>query len=218
MARPEANATQPLWSAPAGLPGFITGSVSRPVTPIPATPQTPLVLPPTHNGDRLPVAIGGIKLRSAATAGDAAAAYEVGLRYAEGHGVPTDMSEAARWFERAAGKGLPPAQFRYGSLVEKGQGVKKDLAQARRLYLAAATAGNAKAMHNLAVLYAEGIDGKPDYGVAAQWFHKAAAHGIPDSQFNLGVLYARGLGVATNMTEVLTNGSRWRRPKATRKR
>ena len=73
------------------------------------------------------------------------------------------MEEAAHWFERAASKGLAPAQFRFASLLEKGQGVKKDLARARRLYIAAAARGNAKAMHNLAVLYAEGIDGKPDY-------------------------------------------------------
>ena len=187
----------PLWTAPgANFSNTVTGSISPPAATAPAAPQA---LPPS--ADRLPAAIGSVRLRSAATAGDAAAAFEVGVRFAEGHGVPADINEAARWFERAAAKGLAPAQFRYGSLLEKGQGVKKDLTQARRLYLAAANAGNGKAMHNLAVLYAEGVDGKPDYQAAAQWFHKAALRGIPDSQFNLGVLYARGLGVATNMSE-----------------
>ena len=94
-----------------------------------------------QSADRLPTAIGGPRLRSAAIAGDAAAAYEVAVRFAEGRGVPVNMEEAARWFERAASKGLAPAQFRYASLLEKGQGVKKDLAQARRLYLAAASQG-----------------------------------------------------------------------------
>ncbi len=192
----------PILSAPgAQLPATVTGSISRPATRVPTAPP-PLVLPDVRASiDRLPAAIGGIRLRSAATAGDAAAAYEVGLRFAEGRGVPVDLPEAARWFERAAAKGLAPAQFRYGSLLEKGRGVKKDLAQARRLYLAAAAAGNAKAMHNLAVLYAEGVDSKPDYTAAAQWFRKAAERGIPDSQFNLGVLYARGLGAGTNLSE-----------------
>ena len=97
------------------------------------------------------------------------------MRFAEGRGVPMNLTEAARWFERARPKGPAPAQFRYASMLEKGQGVKKDLPQARRLYLAAAAKGNAKAMHNLAVLYAEGIDGKPDYATAAKWFRKAAA-------------------------------------------
>lgn len=134
-------------------------------------------------------------------AGDGAAAYEVALRFADGRGVPASPQDAAYWFERAAAKGLTPAQFRYASVLEKGQGVKKDLVQARRLYIAAATKGNGKAMHNLAVLYAEGIEGKPDYGTAAQWFRKAALRGIADSQYNLGVLSARGLGTEKNTTE-----------------
>ena len=151
--------------------------------------------------DHLPLAIGGAKLRSAAAAGDAGAAYEVAVRFAEGRGVPTNSAEAARWFARAAAEGLAPAQFRYGSMLEKGQGVKKDLEAARRLYLAAAGKGNAKAMHNLAVLYAEGIDGKPDYATAVQWFRRAALHGISDSQYNLGVLCARGLGTDKSFAE-----------------
>lgn len=123
------------------------------------------------------------------------------MRFAEGHGVAANMEEAVRWFERAASKGLAPAQFRYASFLEKGQGVRKNLGQARRLYLAAATKGHAKAMHNLAVLYAEGIEGKPDYATAVQWFRKAAQHGIADSQYNLGVLCARGLGTEKDAAE-----------------
>jgi len=169
--------------------GDVTGSIPRAAT----KPRTPAPTPPQDIA-ALPTAIGSAKLRNAATAGDAAAAYEVAMRFAEGRGVPADPQEAARWYERAALKGLPPAEFRYASLLEKGIGVKKNLGQARRLYLAAANKGHAKAMHNLAVLYAEGIDGKPDYPTAVQWFRKAANHGIADSQYNLGVLCARGLG------------------------
>lgn len=175
----------------------VTGSMARHVT----TQAAPAKQPSLQTADRLPAGIGGSRLRSAAVAGDGAAAYEVAERYAEGRGVPVDMEEAARWYERAASKGLPPAQFRYASLLEKGRGVKKDLTQARRLYLAAADKGNGKAMHNLAVLYAEGIDGKPDYSTAVQWFRKAAQRGIADSQYNLGVLCARGLGTAKSYPE-----------------
>jgi len=179
----------------------VTGSIPpSAVTSPPVRSPVPPV-PPTAPADQLPTAIGGSKLRSAALGGDAAAAYAVALRFAEGRGVPANMEEAAHWYERAASKGLAPAQFRYASLLEKGLGVKKDLAQARRLYLAAATKGNSKAMHNLAVLYAEGIDGKPDYATAVQWFRKAAQHGVADSQYNLGVLYARGLGTDQNYAE-----------------
>jgi localization factor PodJL len=155
----------------------------------------------TAGAERLPTEIGGPKLRTAALQGDAAAAYEIGVRFAEGHGVPANADEAARWYGRAASKGIALAQFRYASMLEKGHGVKKDLAEARRLYLAAATQGNAKAMHNLAVLYAEGIDGRPDYPAAVQWFRKASAYGISDSEYNLGVLAARGLGTAKDLAE-----------------
>jgi localization factor PodJL len=186
----------PVLSAqPSASKSDVTGSISR------AAPARPPVASNVPTADRLPIAIGGPKLRSAAVAGDGAAAYEVGVRFAEGRGVPVSLEEAARWFERAANKGVTPAQFRYASLLEKGQGVKKDLVQARRLYLAAATKGSGKAMHNLAVLYAEGIEGKPDYATAAQWFRKAAQRGIADSQYNLGVLCARGLGTEKSVPE-----------------
>jgi localization factor PodJL len=180
-----------------GTHSDVTGSIARQASVPAATPKQPSV----QLADRLPSEIGGAHLRSAAVAGDPAAAYEIGVRFAEGHGVPANLEEAARWYERAATKGLAPAQFRYASLLEKGQGVRKDLAQARRLYLSAATKGNGKAMHNLAVLYAEGIDGKPDYNTAVQWFRKAAQRGIADSQYNLGVLCARGLGTPKSYPE-----------------
>jgi localization factor PodJL len=150
--------------------------------------------------DKLPASIGA-PLRTAAAGGNAAAQYEIGMRYAEGRGVSASFQEAARWLEYAAKQGLPPAQFRLGGLYEKGTGVKKDLDMARELYRAAADRGHAKAMHNLAVLYAEGAATKPDYRSAAQWFRKASDYGISDSQYNLAILYARGIGTEQNLTE-----------------
>lgn len=197
------NQNMPSLLAPPAInpmpPNDVTGSIGRPAKPQAATRQ-PDGGPAIYN-DKLPLAVGGPKLRSAALAGDGGAAFEIATRFAEGRGVPTSLEDAARWYERAAAKGLTPAVFRYASLLEKGQGVKKDLAQARKLYLAAAAKGNAKAMHNLAVLYAEGVDGKPDYATAAQWFTRAALHGVPDSQYNLGVLAARGLGTSKSLSD-----------------
>jgi localization factor PodJL len=187
-----------LFAPMLGSNNDITGSISRPATQSLAAPSAQ---PSQDTADGLPAAIGGPKLRDAALAGDAPAAYTVAERFAEGRGVRANMEQAAHWFERAASKGLAPAQFRYASLLEKGLGVKKDLPQARRLYLAAAKQGNSKAMHNLAVLYAEGVDGTPDYATAAEWFRKAANRGVADSQYNLGVLCARGLGTDKNFAE-----------------
>lgn len=178
------DVTGSVTHAPAGGAGKQQGAAQQPAT-----------------ADRLPTGIGNTRLRTAALGGDAGAAYEVAMRFVEGRGVPANLEEAARWFERAASKGLTPAQFRYASMLEKGQGVKKDLVAAQKLYIAAAGKGHAKAMHNLAVLYAEGAEGKPDYTSAAQWFRKAAEHGVADSQYNLGVLAARGLGTERNIAE-----------------
>jgi localization factor PodJL len=151
--------------------------------------------------DKLPSAIGGPGLRMAALAGDPAAAYEVGVRFADGRNVPQNNEEAARWLEMAAKKGFVPAQFRLGTFYEKGVGIKKDLPQALSLYRAAADKGHGKAMHNLAVLYAEGASGAPDYRTASQWFRKAAELGVTDSQYNLAILYARGVGVDQSFAE-----------------
>ena len=172
---------------------------------IPAAPLAPLdgklhhgAVPPT---ERLPDAIGGPALRAAALKGDPTAAYEIGVRFAEGKGVAPNFDEAAKWYDRAAQAGVVPAIFRLGTFYEKGLSVKKDVDIARRYYMQAAERGNAKAMHNLAVLDADGGGKGANYKSAAQWFRKAADRGVADSQFNLGILYARGIGVEQNLAE-----------------
>ncbi|MGY3618938.1 hypothetical protein [Bradyrhizobium sp. USDA 10063] len=176
----------------------ITGTIPAP----PVAPRggrlTMVQVPPS---ERLPDGIGGPVLRASALRGDPAAAYEVGVRFAEGKGVPTNYDEAAKWYERAAQAGVVPAIFRLGTFYEKGLSVKKDVDTARRYYVQAAERGNAKAMHNLAVLDADGGGKGANYTSAAQWFRKAADRGVADSQFNLGILYARGIGVEQNLAE-----------------
>jgi localization factor PodJL len=192
VAQPGTGAA-PSWAMPE-----ITGALARPdAVQVPSGPERSVAIVE----DKLPATLGNLALRAAAMAGDAAAAYEVASRFAEGRSVPPSNEEEARWLERAARQGLAPAQFRLGGLYEKGIGVTKDLLRASDLYLAAAQKGNAKAMHNLAVLYAEGVSGTPDYKSAAVWFRKAADHGVRDSQYNLAVLYARGVGVEQNYAE-----------------
>jgi localization factor PodJL len=176
----------------------ITGSV--PIAQVAPTSHklTMVQVPPT---ERLPDAIGGPVLRTAALKGDPAAAYEIGLRFAEGKGVASNLDEAAKWYDRAAQAGVVPAVFRLGTFYEKGLSVKKDIDIARRYYMQAAERGNAKAMHNLAVLDADGGGKGANYKDASHWFRKAADRGVADSQFNLGILYARGIGVEQNLAE-----------------
>jgi localization factor PodJL len=181
----------------------ITGTIPQAEAAIPTLPATSrkltvIQIPLT---EKLPEGIGGPVLRTAALKGDPSAAYEIGVRYAEGKGVPASYDDAAKWYDRAAQAGLVPAIFRLGTLYEKGLSVKKDIDIARRYYLQAAERGNAKAMHNLAVLDADGGGKGANYKSASQWFRKAADRGVADSQFNLGILYARGIGVEQNLAE-----------------
>ena len=174
----------------------ITGAI----TTIPTTggKLAMIAVPPT---ERLPDGIGGPVLRAAALKGDPAAAYEIGVRFAEGKGVAPDLDQAAKWYDRAAQAGVVPAIFRLGTFYEKGLSVKKDVDIARRYYAQAAERGSAKAMHNLAVLDADGGGKGANYKSASIWFRKAADRGVADSQFNLGILYARGIGVEQNLAE-----------------
>ncbi|MCD1634406.1 peptidoglycan-binding protein [Martelella mediterranea] len=172
-----------------------------------ASPQTNVVTEASETGFRpitadLPAGLETKLLADAATAGDPAALYEIGLRYLDGLGFKQDLSKAAFWFELAAERGSAPAAFQLGSLYEKGTGVDEDAGKAVSLYREAAQKGNVSAMHNLAVMLANGADGgKPDFTEAAEWFQKAADHGVADSQFNLAILHARGAGADADLVQ-----------------
>jgi localization factor PodJL len=200
-AAPPAPAIAPVIpQAPAAdVTGSIVAPPERVSVTLPSPPKAKVALIPVN--DKIPEGIGSSALRTAANKGDPGAAFEIGVRYAEGRGVASDYAEAMKWYERASQGGIVPATFRLGALYEKGLGAKKDLETARRYYMQAAEKGSAKAMHNLAVLDADGGGAGPNYRGAAQWFRKAAEHGIADSQFNLGILYARGIGVEQNLAE-----------------
>ena len=190
--------------------GQETAASSAPTTLPAAQPPSRPPLPTFVGGLSKPQSVPpeasglGETLRSLAAAGDAAAQYEAGLRYSEGHDVPRDPKQAVAYFEKAAAQGLAPAQYRLGSAYEKGVGVDRDPSLAMAWYSKAADAGNIRAMHNLAVMAAEGAAGKPDYAKAANWFQKASAFGVRDSQFNLAILYARGLGLEQSLAQSYT--------------
>ncbi len=179
----------------------VAGKVPAAVLPPATAPTTPPLPTFVAGPAKAQPAVDGIGegLRTLASSGDAAAQYEIGLRYAEGRGVTRDPKQALAWFDKSAAQGSAPAQYRLGSAYEKGVGADRDPALAVAWYGKAADAGNIRAMHNLAVMSAEGAAGKPDYAKAAQWFGKASEFGVRDSQFNLAILYARGLGLEQSL-------------------
>ena len=188
-------------SAPPGTPEFVVPAKTLASAALGAASPVHSVGPLTALA--APPAVGPSKdLVGKAEAGDAAAQFDLAVRYAEGGAAPRDFGLAAQWYERAAQQGLAVAEYRLGSLYEKGLGVGKDMQRAKDLYQRAAEKGNTRAMHNLGVLAAEGS--KPNYTSAALWFGKAAEYGIRDSQYNLAVLLGRGLGLPKDLVKSYT--------------
>lgn len=186
IARPAASyaRTTPVGPTPAGV--ALAGAPAASV-PVKAPDAAGLPMPPVPEA-----------LRTAALKDDAQAAYEIGVRFADGRGVDANPDAAMKWLSVAVARGSVPAAYRLGALYEYSA---RNTIEARRLYAWAAERGNLRAMHNLGVLATEGIDGQPDWAGAVSWFRKAAAQGLADSQHNLGVIYARGLAGETDLVE-----------------
>ena len=104
-----------------------------------------------------------------ATAGDIDAQYEMGLRSADGDGVPQDYAEAMRWFTKASERGSPEAQLKLGLGYMKGIGVPYDENQGVMWLKRAANSGNAWAQKALSNLYILGYGLPKDYVRAYTW-------------------------------------------------
>lgn len=191
------EALVPATASPATAPSATAKSAGQATL----TPAPSLAPAPSEPVETTAMEPARVTLMEAATRGDAAAQYAVGQRYANGEDIAQDMSEAAKWFERAAKQGLAIAQYRLATQYEKGRGVTQNDATARNWYEKAAAAGNVKAMHNLAVIHAEGRGTAQDFKTAARWFTQAADYGLGDSQYNLAILNERGLGIEKNLVD-----------------
>ena len=89
------------------------------------------------------------KEKAAAFLGDAEAQYSLGLRYADGEGVPEDDAEAIKWIRKAAMQEHANAQTKLGRMYATGEGVPEDDAEAVEWYRKAAMQGHADAQNKL---------------------------------------------------------------------
>ena len=81
----------------------------------------------------------------AETSNHAYSQYFLGRMYSEGRGVAKNAAEGAKWYRKAAEKGVQDAQFRLGGLYERGEGVPQDMEYAYAWYSVSAHIGNVKA-------------------------------------------------------------------------
>ena len=80
--------------------------------------------------------------------GDAEAQLNLGIRYANGEGVPEDDVEAVKWYRLAAKQGLARAQSYLGIMYGNGDGVPENYAEAVKWFRLAAAQGQEDAKRN----------------------------------------------------------------------
>jgi TPR repeat protein len=121
--------------------------------------------------------------------------YHLGLMYQQGIDVECNLTEASRWFERAAALGHPQAQLSLGQSL-----VVTNPAKATHWLRMAATAGNADAQYMLGnlLMALEGGTMESTLGHRAQgfaWIAAAAKLGHVDALF----MMAESVGGATGL-------------------
>ncbi|MFI7703691.1 tetratricopeptide repeat protein [Nonomuraea sp. NPDC049480] len=125
---------------------------------------------------------------AAAAAGDAVAAYNLGMMYLQGQGVGRDPVAARRLLGQAAEGGVAHAFAALGDLLaELGQD-----RQAREHYVRAAEEGLPAAMWAAGGRLRDGLGGPADPVGAVRWFLRMLDHGDGDGVHE-AIQLARGM-------------------------
>lgn len=129
--------------------------------------------------------------RPAAESGDAVAAFNIGVLYAQGLGVEVDQAEAVRWYRSSAHAGYANAQFNLGAVYYNGEGTEVNLSQAVSWWERAAEQDHPEALYNLATLYRQGRGVPQDTRRAMKLFNRAASLGDARAQQALAEMGTR---------------------------
>jgi len=135
--------------------------------------------------------------------GDPDVQYRLGLARENGDGIAKNMSEAVKWYRKAAEQGHAVGQRCLGICCEYGKGVQKDMAEALKWYRKAADQGDADALNGLGICYEYGKGVGKDMAEAAKWYRKSAELGYAPAQSNLGRCCYNGWGVEKDFAEAV---------------
>lgn len=131
-------------------------------------------------------------LRKAADRGHAQAIEHVGICYNNASGVPKDLAEAARLYQRAAEMGEPGAAEMHAENLQKGEGLKKNLPEAIKWHRRAGEAGSWRSLMTAYEAYKNGIGVKKDPAEALRLLRVGATQGWTEPQAELGIQYYYG--------------------------
>lgn len=124
--------------------------------------------------------------------GHVGAQFTLGVAYATGKGVISDIARAVALWESAAAHGHAAAQFNLGVIYSRGEGVDKDMTKARMWWHLAANRGDAAAQFHLGVLAVTGEGGPRNLEEAAHWWRQSAAQGFEQAAKGLQILREHG--------------------------
>ncbi len=117
-----------------------------------------------------------------ASHGIANAAYNLGVLYHQGLGVPQNTQLAINWYRAAAARHHPEAEYNLGIAYIEGMGTHYDPALASHYFRSAARQGVMEASYNLGLIYENGLLGRPQPDQALYWYRTAADQGSPEGR------------------------------------
>jgi TPR repeat protein len=128
--------------------------------------------------------------------------FNIGMMHEE-VGTDSSLSEAVRWYSRAAECSHTLAVYHLGRLYESGRGIHQDYLQAIKYYKIARNLGNIDALYQLGIIYEHGKGASSDYNKAIDYYTQAAERGNTMAQFTLGQLYEEGRLRPKNILEAV---------------
>lgn len=136
--------------------------------------------------------------------GNYIAAYNIGIMYQQGQGVPHSAIEAYRWFkianeayaEQRPNRMFYPAAVQMARALQSGVGVARDDKAALQMWLKASKEGSPDAMVGYANMVAQGRGTIQNPNVAFQYYKRAADNWNLDAIMALAQMYAKGDGIS----------------------
>ena len=145
-----------------------------------------------------------VTLMLKAKSGEAEAQNALGEAYYDGKGVTENLTEAVKWFTKAAEQENAKAEYNLGDCYYYGNGVQyRDRGEAVEWYTKAAEQGLPMAQCNLGICYENGDGVEKNLEEAVKWYTKAANQEYARAQYLLGKAYDKGEGVAKNDSEAM---------------
>lgn len=120
---------------------------------------------------------------------------------------PAVMSEAAKWYKKAADKGSAEALYYLGFMYLEGRGVRKAADKGMDCIWKSANLDYIPAINTYGLMIISGVnaneDDEPNYKEAAEWIKLAANGDDPKNQYAMAWLYENGYGVEQSFEDAL---------------